>query len=169
MEGRRFFLIQTTVFNFWIRQLSQFFLGYVSLFCFLFILYSKHSANHEKILETLHFYIGMHGIFQHTFFNIILFICIFFWRCWVFVAVRAFLLVAESSSYSLAAVCRLLAGASLVAQRGLQSPWASVAAAPGLWSPGSAVAAHRLSCSAAHGIFPDRGSKLCLLHWQVDS
>ena len=29
--------------------------------------------------------------------------------------------------------------------------------------------AHRLSCSAACGIFPDQGSNLCPLHWQADS
>ena len=34
---------------------------------------------------------------------------------------------------------------------------------------GSVVAAHGLSCSTACGIFPDRGSNLCLLHRQVDS
>ena len=28
---------------------------------------------------------------------------------------------------------------------------------------------HGLSCSAAYGIFPDQGSNLFLLHWQVDS
>jgi len=31
---------------------------------------------------------------------------------------------------------------------------------------GSAVAMHRLSCSAACGIFLDQGSNLCPLHWQ---
>ena len=31
------------------------------------------------------------------------------------------------------------------------------------------VVAHRLSCSAACGIFPDQGSNPCLLHWQMDS
>ena len=34
---------------------------------------------------------------------------------------------------------------------------------------GSVVVAHGLSCSAACGIFPDRGSNLCPLHWQADS
>ena len=29
--------------------------------------------------------------------------------------------------------------------------------------------AHGLSCSTAHGIFPDQGSNPCLLHWQVNS
>ena len=33
---------------------------------------------------------------------------------------------------------------------------------------GSVVVAHRLSCSAARGIFPDRGSNPCPLHWQAD-
>ena len=28
---------------------------------------------------------------------------------------------------------------------------------------------HGLSCSMAHGIFPDQGSNACLLHWQEDS
>ena len=29
--------------------------------------------------------------------------------------------------------------------------------------------AHRLSCSAACGLFPDQGSNPCPLHWQADS
>ena len=29
--------------------------------------------------------------------------------------------------------------------------------------------AHRLGCSAACGIFPDKGSNPCPLHWQADS
>ena len=36
-------------------------------------------------------------------------------------------------------------------------------------APGSIVVAHGLSFSAACGIFPDQGSNLCPLHWQVDS
>ena len=34
---------------------------------------------------------------------------------------------------------------------------------------GSAVAALRLNCPEARGIFPNQGSNLCPLHWQVDS
>ena len=34
---------------------------------------------------------------------------------------------------------------------------------------GSGVVAHRLSCSSACEIFPDQGSNMCPLHWQVDS
>ena len=33
----------------------------------------------------------------------------------------------------------------------------------------SVVVAHRPSCSAACGIFPDQGSNPCPLHWQADS
>ena len=45
---------------------------------------------------------------------------------------------------------------SLVVEHGLQGALASV------------VVAHRLSCPAACGIFPDQGSNLCPLHWQAD-
>ena len=34
---------------------------------------------------------------------------------------------------------------------------------------GLRVVAHRLSCSAAYGVFLDQGTNPCLLHWQVDS
>ena len=34
---------------------------------------------------------------------------------------------------------------------------------------GSVVVAHRPSCFAAYGIFPDQGSNPCPLHWQADS
>ena len=34
---------------------------------------------------------------------------------------------------------------------------------------GSVVVAHRLSCSAACGIFADQGCNPCSLHWQADS
>ena len=70
----------------------------------------------------------------------------------------------------------LIAVASLVVKHrlqacGLQQLWhmGSVVVAHGLQSAGSVVVAHGLSCSAACGIFPDQGSNLCPLHWQVDS
>ena len=44
----------------------------------------------------------------------------------------------------------------------------SVVVVSRLWSTDSTVV-HRLSCSAACGIFSDQGSNLCLLHWQADS
>ena len=40
---------------------------------------------------------------------------------------------------------------------------------PQLQHMGSLVAACELRCSVTHGIFPDEGSNLCLLHWQADS
>ena len=46
---------------------------------------------------------------------------------------------------------------------------ASGVVARGLWSAGSEVVVHGLSCSVACGIFPDKGSHLCPLHWQADS
>ena len=51
----------------------------------------------------------------------------------------------------------LLAAGSLVAEHELQGEQALVAAA------------HRLSRSAACGIFPDQGSNPRPLHWQADS
>ena len=64
-----------------------------------------------------------------------------------------------------AAVHRLLTvGASLVAERRLYSMWAQK-----LQLSGSVLVAHRLSCSAARGIFPEQGSNPCPLHWWLDS
>ena len=63
----------------------------------------------------------------------------------------------------------LIAVACLVAERGLQGTQASVVVAPRLYSGGSEVVAHKFSCSGAFRIFLDRGSNLCLLHWQADT
>ena len=41
--------------------------------------------------------------------------------------------------------------------------------APGLSSTGLIAVAHGLSCSMDCGILPDKGSHLCLLHWQADA
>ena len=90
---------------------------------------------------------------------------IYSWLSWVFVAVRGFSLVAASGGYSLLRCT----GFSLwwlvfVVEHRLQ-----VCGLQLLWDAGSVVVAHGLSCSAACGIFPDRGSNPCSLHWQVDS
>ena len=45
----------------------------------------------------------------------------------------------------------------------------SVVMVPKLWNTGPIVVAYGLSCSAACGIFLDKGSNPLLLHWQVDS
>ena len=85
-------------------------------------------------------------------------------------------LVAASGDYSLVKAPRfLVAVASLVADHRLevhrlQYVWliGSVVVVSRLWSTDSTVV-HRLSCSAACGIFSNQGSNLCLLHWQADS
>ena len=63
----------------------------------------------------------------------------------------------------------LTAVASLVVEHGPKGVWTSTVAVPGLRGTGSTVVRHRLSCSEACEIFPDQGSNLCLLHWQVYS
>ena len=71
--------------------------------------------------------------------------------------------------YPLVAVYKLLtAVTSLAAEHGLWGHAGAVGAAPGSWRTGCVVV-HRLSCSAACGIFLDQGSNLCLLHWQAES
>ena len=72
---------------------------------------------------------------------------------WVFLAAHELSLFAGSRNDSL-----VVPVASLVAEHGLWGSWASVVVEQGL-----------LSCSVACGIFPEQGSYLCPLHWQVDS
>ena len=74
-------------------------------------------------------------------------------------------------------ICRLLiVVASHITERRLYDVKASVVVAHGLSScgsqvleTGSTVVVHRLSCSAACGIFQGQGLNLCFLHWQEDS
>ena len=70
---------------------------------------------------------------------------VYFWLCWVFVAVSGLSLVSESGGYPPAAVLGLL---TVVAPL---------------------VCGLRLGCSEACGISPGQGSDLCPLHWLVDS
>ena len=64
--------------------------------------------------------------------------------------------VLASEGYSLAVVCKfLIMVASIVLEHRLWSLWAFV------------VVVHRLSCSAACGIFPDQGRNPCRLQWQI--
>ena len=79
------------------------------------------------------------------------------WLCWVIISVRGLSLVAASGGHS-SSRC---AGLSLSRALLLRST--------GSRRTGSIVVAHRLSCSAACGIFPDQGSNPCPLHWQADS
>ena len=86
-----------------------------------------------------------------------IYLFIYFWLSWVFVPVRGLSLVAASGGHS-SSRC---AGLSLSRPLLLQST--------GSRRAGSVVVAHRPSCSAACGIFPDQGSNPCPLHWQADS
>ena len=63
----------------------------------------------------------------------------------------------------------LIAVASLVLENRLWGLRTSVVAARGLSNCSSLALEHRLSCSAACGIFPDQGSNRCLLNWQTSS
>ena len=89
---------------------------------------------------------------------------IYFWLCWVFVAVWAFSLVVVgefllqwlllwSTSSRACGVQQLCGKGSIVVAQ----------------NTGSVMVVHRLSCSEATGIFPDQGWNPCLLHQQVDS
>ena len=89
---------------------------------------------------------------------------------------KGFSLAVASWGCSLVAVHRLLVAVASLAEHGLWEAWVSAVAAHvlcgaalGLWSPGSIVVAHGISCFTACGIFPNQGSNLCLLRWQVDS
>ena len=84
-----------------------------------------------------------------------------FWLHWVFVAVWGLSLVVASRCCSPVAVWgRLIAVASLVAERGLLSTQASVVVV---------IVTHGPSCPEACGIFLDQGSNPCPLRWQVGS
>ena len=86
-----------------------------------------------------------------------LFVCFYFWLCWVFVSVRGLSLVAASGGHSSSRCAGLSPSRPLL----LQSTGSRCA--------GSVVVAHGPSRSAACGIFPDQGSNPCPLHWQADS
>ena len=91
------------------------------------------------------------------FLKFIIYLLFIFLACWVFVSVRGLSLVAASGGHS----SSRWAGLSLSRPLPLRST--------GSRRAGSVVVAHRPSCSAACGIFPDQGSNPCPLHWQADS
>ena len=100
-----------------------------------------------------------HNTNSNTFFfnMLISFLFIYFWLCWVFVSVRGLSLAAASGDHS------SQRGAGLSPSRPLSLR------STGSRRAGSAIVAHRPSCSAACGIFPDQGSNPCALHRQADS
>ena len=93
-----------------------------------------------------------------------MYLCTYFWLCWVFVAARRLSPVSVSGGYSLLRCV----GFSLQWPLLLWS-MGSRHAAQQLWLVGSVVVVNRPSCSEACGIFPDQGSNPCPLHWQADS
>ena len=88
---------------------------------------------------------------------LMIYLFIYLWLYWVFVSVRGLSLVVASWGHS-SSWC---AGLSLSRPLLLRST--------GSRRAGSVVVAHRPSCSAACGIFPDQGLNPCSLHWQADS
>ena len=87
---------------------------------------------------------------------------------WIFLAAWSFSLVVVSGGCShcstKASHCRVWA----------LGAWASAVVAHGFtscssWTLEHSCGTHGLSSSAACGVFPDQGSNLCLLFWQVDS
>ena len=109
----------------------------------------RQSLNHWTTREVPRWYSFIFYLFIYLF--------IYFWLCWVFVSGRGLSPVAASGGHS-SSRC---AGLSLSRPLLLRNT--------GSRRAGSAVVAHRLSCSAVCGIFPDQGSNPCPLHWQADS
>ena len=110
--------------------------------------------------ESFLFALGNHFCWPSFFFffnKFYFYLFIYFWLCWVFVAVRGLSLVVASGGHS-SSRC---AGLSLSRPLLLRST--------GSRRAGSVVVAHGPSCSAACGIFADQGSNPCPLHWQADS
>ena len=119
----------------------------------------------HSYLPSNYYYCRFH-FFRWLFSHLITFFCLFFkinylfiyfWLCWVFVSLRGLSPVAAGGGHSSSRCVGLSLSRPLL-----------------LWSTGSRRAgsvavAHRPSCSAACGIFPDQGSNPCPLHWQADS
>ena len=96
---------------------------------------------------------------------LIFYLLIYFWLCWVFVSVRGLSLVTASRGHS-SSRCW---GHSSSRCAGLSLSRPLLLRSTGSRCAGSVVVAHRPSCSAARGIFPDQGLNPCPLHWQTDS
>ena len=100
------------------------------------------------------FAFGNESLFPGAF----LFLNMYFWLCWVLVAVQV----------SLDAVPGLLVVvAAFVVERGLQGVLASVFVAPRLLIVGLEFVMDRLGFSGALGMLPDQGSNPCPLPWQM--
>ena len=93
----------------------------------------------EDILFLRHSYLFI--CLKCIYFLNFVYLCIYFWLCRVFVAAHGLSLVVAMGAIF---CCRAWA---------LES---------------SVVVAHGLGCPEAREIFPDEGSNLCPLHWQLD-
>ena len=89
--------------------------------------------------------------------EILIYLFIYLWLCWVFVSVRGLSLVAASGGHSSSRCAGLSPSLPLLLR------------STGYRCAGSAIVAHGPSRSAARGILPDQGSNPCPLHWQADS
>ena len=94
-------------------------------------------------------------LFIFIFLNLF-YLFIYFWLCWVFVAVRRLFSSCGKQTLRRGARASHCSGFSCCGTRAL-----------GMQA--SVVVAHRPSSSAACGIFPDQGSNPRSLHWQADS
>ena len=87
----------------------------------------------------------------------IIYLFIYFWLCWVFVAARFCSSCDERGLLQLQRHLLLPSTSSRVLGFRSCGAWAQ--------STGSIVLAHGCNCSKACGIFLDQGSHFCLLHW----
>ena len=98
-----------------------------------------------------------------------IYLSIYFWLHWVFIAACGLSLVMASGGYSSLQYAGFSLQWLLLLQNTGSRHTGSVVVVCRLQSAGSVVVAHGLSCSAACGIFPDQGLNPSPLHWQADS
>ena len=137
--------MQHASFNFWCSPIYFF----SCLLCFRYCIFFLN-------LFFIFYFFNAILVCLHSFY-LCMYVCMYVWLCWVFVSVRGLSLVVASGGHS-SSWC---AGLSLSRPLLLRST--------GSRRAGSVIVAHRPSCSAACGIFPDQGSNPRPLHWQADS
>lgn len=100
-------------------------------------------------------FISFSEVIIPSYWRAISFFFFYFWLLWVFLLHRGFLWLWRAGLLS-------RCGAAHRGGFSCSGAWA-------LGLAGSTVVTHGLSCSVAREIFPDEGSNLCPLHWQVSS
>ena len=96
-----------------------------------------------------------------TFLFKIIYLFIYFWLCWVFVAARVFSSCGARASHCSEFSCCRAPGSRAHGLQQLQLP--------GSGAQNLIVVALRLSCSEACGVFLDQGLNTCFLPWQENS